>query len=31
MSGQVKIFGRRRSLAARMVIGVSNMLHTHFW
>ena len=31
MSGQVKIFGRRRSLAARMVIGVGNVLHTHFW
>jgi putative peptide zinc metalloprotease protein len=31
MSGQVKIFGRRRSLAARMVTWLGNLLHTHFW
>jgi multidrug resistance efflux pump len=31
MSGQVKIFGRRRSLAARLVTWFGNVLHTHFW
>jgi putative peptide zinc metalloprotease protein len=31
MSGQVKIFGRRRTLAARMVTWLGNVLHTHFW
>jgi hypothetical protein len=31
MSGQAKIFGRRRSLADRMVIVFGNVLHTHFW
>jgi putative peptide zinc metalloprotease protein len=31
MSGQAKIFGRRRSLAARMVTWCGNVLHTHFW
>jgi putative peptide zinc metalloprotease protein len=31
MSGEVKIFGRRRSLAARMVSWLGNVLHTHFW
>ncbi len=31
MSGQAKIFGRRRSLAARMVTWLGNVLHTHFW
>ena len=31
MSGQAKIFGRRRSLAARMVTRFGNVLHTHFW
>jgi putative peptide zinc metalloprotease protein len=31
MSGQVKIFGRRRSLAARMATWLGNVLHTHFW
>ena len=31
MSGEAKIFGRRRSLAARMVSWLGNVLHTHFW
>jgi putative peptide zinc metalloprotease protein len=31
MSGQAKIFGRRRSLADRMVTVFGNVLHTHFW
>jgi multidrug efflux pump subunit AcrA (membrane-fusion protein) len=31
MSGQAKIFGRRRSVAERTVIALGDMLHTHFW
>jgi putative peptide zinc metalloprotease protein len=31
MSGQAKIFGRRRSLANRIVTSISNVLHAHFW
>jgi hypothetical protein len=31
MSGPAKIFGRRRSLANRIMTGLSNQLHTHFW
>ena len=31
MSGPAKIFGRRRSLAERVVRAVGNVLHTHFW
>jgi multidrug efflux pump subunit AcrA (membrane-fusion protein) len=31
MSGQAKIFGRRRSIADRMAIMLGNLLHTHFW
>jgi putative peptide zinc metalloprotease protein len=31
MSGQAKIFGRRRSLAERMVTETANLLHAHFW
>jgi multidrug efflux pump subunit AcrA (membrane-fusion protein) len=31
MSGQAKIFGRRRSLAGRMMTSLSNLLRTHFW
>jgi hypothetical protein len=31
MSGQVKIFGKRRSLAVRIVTWTGNVLHTHFW
>jgi putative peptide zinc metalloprotease protein len=31
MSGQAKIFGRRRSLASRIMTSLSNQLHTHFW
>jgi len=31
MSGQAKIFGRRRSLASRIMSSLSNQLHTHFW
>jgi putative peptide zinc metalloprotease protein len=31
MSGQVKIFDRRRSLAARIITWLGNVLHTHFW
>jgi putative peptide zinc metalloprotease protein len=31
MSGQAKIFGRRRSLADRMIRSLGNLLHTHFW
>jgi multidrug resistance efflux pump len=31
MSGEAKIFGRRRSVAERTVIALGNMLHTHFW
>jgi putative peptide zinc metalloprotease protein len=31
MSGQAKIFGRRRSLASRMMKSLSNLLHAHFW
>jgi putative peptide zinc metalloprotease protein len=31
MSGRAKIFGRRRSLASRMVRSLGNLLHTHFW
>ena len=31
MSGEAKIFGRRRSLAERMATTLANMLHTHFW
>jgi putative peptide zinc metalloprotease protein len=31
MSGQAKIFGRRRSLANRMALAFANVMHTHFW
>jgi putative peptide zinc metalloprotease protein len=31
MSGQAKIFGRRRSLASRMMTSLGNQFHTHFW
>ena len=31
MSGPAKIFGSRRSLAARLVTTLGNMVHTHFW
>jgi multidrug resistance efflux pump len=31
MTGQAKIFGRRRSIADRMGIMLGNLLHTHFW
>ena len=31
MSGQAKIFGRRRSLADRIVTAAANTLRTHFW
>ena len=31
MSGQAKIFGRRRSVAERLATILGNMLHTHFW
>jgi multidrug efflux pump subunit AcrA (membrane-fusion protein) len=31
MSGPAKIFGRRRSLAARIVTIFGNLLRTHFW
>jgi putative peptide zinc metalloprotease protein len=31
MSGQAKIFGRRRSLAGRMMTSLCNLLRTHFW
>jgi len=31
MSGQAKIFGRRRSVAERIAIIFGNVLHTHFW
>jgi putative peptide zinc metalloprotease protein len=31
MSGLAKIFGRRRSLAARIVTIFANLLRTHFW
>jgi hypothetical protein len=31
MSGQAKIFDRRRSLAARIFTWLGNVLHTHFW
>jgi putative peptide zinc metalloprotease protein len=31
MCGQAKIFGRRRSLASRIMTSLGNQLHTHFW
>jgi multidrug efflux pump subunit AcrA (membrane-fusion protein) len=31
MSGQAKIFGRRRSLAGRIMTSLGNIMHTHFW
>ncbi len=31
MSGEAKIFGRRRSLAARILTMFGNVLRTHFW
>jgi putative peptide zinc metalloprotease protein len=31
MSGEAKIFGKRRSLAGRMVTVFGNVLRTHFW
>jgi putative peptide zinc metalloprotease protein len=31
MSGQAKIFGRRRSVAERFTTILGNVLHTHFW
>jgi multidrug efflux pump subunit AcrA (membrane-fusion protein) len=31
MSGRAKIFGRRRSLASRIMTSLSNLLRAHFW
>jgi len=31
MSGQAKIFGRRRSLAGRIMTSLRNIMRTHFW
>jgi putative peptide zinc metalloprotease protein len=31
MSGEAKIFGRRRSLASRIATMLGNVLRTHFW
>ncbi len=31
MSGEAKIFGRRRSLAGRIVTSFGNVMRTHFW
>jgi putative peptide zinc metalloprotease protein len=31
MTGEARIFGRRRSLAARLGTMLGNQLHTHFW
>lgn len=31
MSGEAKIFGRRRSLADRIITAFGNVIHTHFW
>jgi putative peptide zinc metalloprotease protein len=31
MSGEAKIFSRRRSLAERIFTAFSNLMHTHFW
>jgi putative peptide zinc metalloprotease protein len=31
MSGQAKIFSKRRSLADRTVTALGNLIHTHFW
>lgn len=31
MSGQAKIFGKRRSLAERFAMTLDNLLHTQFW
>jgi putative peptide zinc metalloprotease protein len=31
MSGQARIFGRRRSLAGRIMTSLGNIMHTHFW
>jgi putative peptide zinc metalloprotease protein len=31
MSGEAKIFGRRRSLADRIFTAFGNVIHTHFW
>jgi hypothetical protein len=31
MSGEARIFGRRRSLAGRITTMFGNLLHTHFW
>jgi ApbE superfamily uncharacterized protein (UPF0280 family) len=31
MSGQAKIFGRRRSVAERLATILGNVVHTHFW
>jgi hypothetical protein len=31
MSGQAKLFDRRRSFADRIVTVFGNVLHTHFW
>jgi hypothetical protein len=31
MSGEAKIFGRRRSIALRVTTAVGNVLRTHFW
>ena len=31
VSGEAKIFGRRRSLAVRIVTAAGNLLHAHFW
>jgi putative peptide zinc metalloprotease protein len=31
MSGEAKIFGKRRSVAERIAIMFGNLFHTHFW
>jgi len=31
ITGQAKIFGRRRSVAERMARSFANVIHTHFW
>jgi putative peptide zinc metalloprotease protein len=31
MSGEAKVFGRRRSIAARVTTAVGNVVRTHFW
>jgi hypothetical protein len=31
VSGEAKIFGRRRSLATRIATAAGNLLRAHFW